>query len=70
MATKEYSFYPGCSSQEGASSSNYLKSVNTMCEELDIKLNTVYGRLHLARKSFEKLARKRAKAERGKRNIR
>ncbi len=37
----EYSFYPGCSSQEGASSSNYLVSVNTMCEELDIKLNTI-----------------------------
>ena len=39
--TKEYSFYPGCSSQEGASSSNYLVSVNTMCKELDIKLNTI-----------------------------
>jgi len=41
MARKEYSFYPGCSSQKGASSSNYLKSVETMCEELDIKLNTI-----------------------------
>ncbi len=41
MATKEYSFYPGCSSQRGASSSNYLKSVETMCEDLDIKLNTI-----------------------------
>lgn len=39
--TKEYSFYPGCSSQHGNSSSNYLKSVETMCEELDIKLNTI-----------------------------
>ncbi len=39
--TKEYSFYPGCSSQRGSSSSNYLKSVETMCEELDIKLNTI-----------------------------
>ena len=38
---KEYSFYPGCSSQSGASSSNYLTSVNSMCEELDIKLNTI-----------------------------
>jgi heterodisulfide reductase subunit B len=41
MATKEYSFYPGCSSQKGASSSNYLVSVETMCEELDIKLNSI-----------------------------
>ncbi len=41
MATREYSFYPGCSSQKGASSSNYLVSVETMCEELDIKLNTI-----------------------------
>ena len=41
MATKEYSFYPGCSSQTGASSSNYLTSVQSMCEELDIKLNTI-----------------------------
>ncbi|MDQ1362914.1 MAG: heterodisulfide reductase subunit [Pseudomonadota bacterium] len=38
---KEYSFYPGCSSQEGASSSNYLKSVQSMCDVLDIKLNTI-----------------------------
>lgn len=38
---KEYSFYPGCSSQNGASSSNYLNSVNSMCEELDIQLNTI-----------------------------
>ncbi len=38
---KEYSFYPGCSSQSGASSSNYLTSVTSMCEELDIKLNTI-----------------------------
>jgi heterodisulfide reductase subunit B len=38
---KEYSFYPGCSSQSGASSSNYLTSVNSMCEELDIQLNTI-----------------------------
>jgi len=41
MAKREYSFYPGCSSQKGASSSNYLKSVETMCEELDIQLNTI-----------------------------
>lgn len=41
MATKEYSFYPGCSSQKGNSSSNYLVSVESMCEELDIKLNAI-----------------------------
>ncbi len=41
MAKREYSFYPGCSSQKGASSSNYLVSVQTMCDELDIKLNEI-----------------------------
>ena len=35
MAKREYSYYPGCSSQKGASSSNMMKSVATMCEELD-----------------------------------
>jgi heterodisulfide reductase subunit B len=38
---KQYSFYPGCSSQTGASSSNYLTSTNTMCKLLDIQLNEV-----------------------------
>lgn len=37
--SKEYSFYPGCSSQKGASGSNQMVSNETMCEELDIKLN-------------------------------
>jgi heterodisulfide reductase subunit B len=41
MATKEYAFYPGCSSQPGASASNYLTSVNAMCKTLDIKLNEI-----------------------------
>ena len=41
MAKHEYSFYPGCSSQQAASSSNYLTSVEAMCEELDIQLNTI-----------------------------
>ncbi len=41
MATKEYAFYPGCSSQPGASASNYLTSVNSMCKTLDIKLNEI-----------------------------
>ena len=41
MATRKYSFYPGCSSRKGASSSNYLTSVHAMCEELDIQLNEI-----------------------------
>lgn len=41
MAKHEYSYYPGCSSQKGASSSNLEKSVETLCEELDIKLNPI-----------------------------
>ncbi|UCE88448.1 MAG: CoB--CoM heterodisulfide reductase iron-sulfur subunit B family protein [Pseudomonadota bacterium] len=41
MAKKEYSFYPGCSSQKGASASNYLVSVQSMCEELDVQLNEI-----------------------------
>ncbi len=41
MAKRQYSFYPGCSSQRGASSSNYLTSVETLCEELEIQLNTI-----------------------------
>ncbi len=41
MATKEYSFYPGCSSQKAASASNYQVSVDSMCEVLDIKLNEI-----------------------------
>lgn len=41
MANREYSFYPGCSSQKGATSSNYLTSVQSMCEELDITLNEI-----------------------------
>ncbi|RDH86583.1 MAG: heterodisulfide reductase [endosymbiont of Escarpia spicata] len=41
MAKIELSFYPGCSSQKGATSSNYLVSAQTMCEELDITLNEI-----------------------------
>ncbi len=41
MAKRQYSFYPGCSSQKGASSSNYLISVQTMCEELEVQLNEI-----------------------------
>lgn len=38
---KAYSFYPGCSSQKGSSSSNYMVSVDTMCQELDVQLNHI-----------------------------
>ena len=41
MAKREYSYYPGCSSQKGASSSNMMTSIATMCEELDIQLNEI-----------------------------
>ncbi len=41
MAKKEYAFYPGCSSQLRASASNYLTSVNAMCESLDIKMTPI-----------------------------
>ena len=41
MAKKEYAFYPGCSSQKGASASNFLTSIGVMCEKLDIKLNEI-----------------------------
>ena len=39
--TKEYAFYPGCSSQLRGSASNYLTSVNTMCAKLDVKLTPI-----------------------------
>ena len=41
MARKEYSFYPGCSSERKSSASNYMVSVNSMCKTLDIKLNEI-----------------------------
>lgn len=41
MSKKEYSFYPGCSSQKGASGSNYQTSVDAMCDVLDIQLNEI-----------------------------
>jgi heterodisulfide reductase subunit B len=41
MATKEYSFYPGCSSQKGASSINQLRSTQTICKKLGITLNEI-----------------------------
>ncbi len=41
MAKHEYAFYPGCSSQKGASASNYLTSVESMCKTLDVKLTEI-----------------------------
>jgi len=41
MAKKEYSFYPGCSSQSKASADNFLRSSKTMCDALDIQLNEI-----------------------------
>jgi heterodisulfide reductase subunit B len=41
MAKKEYAFYPGCSSQLKASASNYMTSVNSMCDKLDVKLTEI-----------------------------
>ncbi len=38
---KQYSFYPGCSSQTGASGSNQMISNQTMCEALNITLNEI-----------------------------
>ncbi|HET9579885.1 MAG TPA: CoB--CoM heterodisulfide reductase iron-sulfur subunit B family protein [Usitatibacter sp.] len=39
--TKEYAFYPGCSSQLRNSAANYLTSVQSMCRSLDIRLTEV-----------------------------
>jgi heterodisulfide reductase subunit B len=41
MSKKSYSFYPGCSSQKAASASNYMVSVDSMCDVLDIQLNEI-----------------------------
>ena len=41
MTKKEYSFYPGCSSQSRTSAVNYMVSVNSMCKSLDITLSPI-----------------------------
>ena len=41
MAKKQYAFYPGCSSQKGASASNFPTSMGVMCDKLDIQLNEI-----------------------------
>ncbi len=41
MTKKQYAFYPGCSSQKGASASNFLTSLGVMTEKLGIALNEI-----------------------------
>lgn len=41
MAKKQYAFYPGCSSQKGASASNFVTSIGVMCDKLGIQLNEI-----------------------------
>ena len=41
MAKKQYAFYPGCSSQKGASASNFATSLDVMCDKLGIQLNEI-----------------------------
>ena len=41
MSKKQYSYYPGCSSQKKASADNFARSINVVCEKLDIQLNEI-----------------------------
>lgn len=41
MTKKQYAFYPGCSSQKGASASNFATSLDVMCDKLGIQLNEI-----------------------------
>ena len=41
MEKKQYAFYPGCSSQKGASASNFVTSIQLMCDKLGIQLNEI-----------------------------
>ena len=41
MAKREYAFYPGCSSTLRGSAANYLVSVNSMCDKLDVKMTQI-----------------------------
>jgi heterodisulfide reductase subunit B2 len=41
LAKREYAFYPGCSSTLRGSAANYLVSVNSMCDKLDIKMTQI-----------------------------
>lgn len=41
MSKKQYSYYPGCSSQKKASADNFARSIDVVCEKLDIQLNEI-----------------------------
>lgn len=41
MAKKQYAFYPGCSSQKGASADNFNRSIGVVCEKLEVQLNEI-----------------------------
>jgi heterodisulfide reductase subunit B len=41
MTKKQYAFYPGCSSQKGASASNFVTSIGKVCDKLNIQLNEI-----------------------------
>ena len=41
MTKKQYAYYPGCSSQSGASGSNFATSLSVMNEKLGIALNEI-----------------------------
>ncbi len=41
MTKRNYAFYPGCSSQKGASASNFVTSIAMMCDKLGIQLNEI-----------------------------
>lgn len=41
MAKREYSFFPGCSSEKKASATNLMTSTESMCEYLDIQINEI-----------------------------
>ncbi len=41
MSKKQYAFYPGCSSQKGASASNFPTSIGLLCDKLELQLNEI-----------------------------
>jgi heterodisulfide reductase subunit B len=41
MSKKQYAFYPGCSSQAKASADNFLRSIDVVCDKLDVQLNEI-----------------------------
>lgn len=41
MAKKEYAYYPGCSSQKKASADNFSRSIDVVCQKLDVQLNEI-----------------------------